>query len=246
MALTAYLAATRRLLQNPQAPTSLYSDSDLTSYINTARGQIAGENECIRNAATLALVAAQRVYLFSAITLGSPSTGIQGVLNVRMAAYQVGNGERLMRTRGFEYFKTYFLNKPVQTPGPPAEWAQYGQGASGSLYVSPLPDGAYTLNLDTVCRPIDLADDTTAEAIPYPWTDCVPFFAAYYAYLGSQVPARSADAERMFQRYEEFAARARVISNPTVQPYIYPRSGDPTKQNKLGLQPRNSDGSQGQ
>ena len=43
--LTAYLNATAILLQNPVAPTSLYSTANLTTFINTARGQLAGESE---------------------------------------------------------------------------------------------------------------------------------------------------------------------------------------------------------
>ena len=59
--LTAYLLATRRLLQLPSAAsTTLYTDTDLTAYLNTARGQLAGESECIRIHGTIPTVAAQR------------------------------------------------------------------------------------------------------------------------------------------------------------------------------------------
>jgi len=40
--LASYITQTQRLLQNPGAPISLYSTADITSYVNIARGQLAG------------------------------------------------------------------------------------------------------------------------------------------------------------------------------------------------------------
>lgn len=228
--LTAYLTQTARLLQNPAASTALYSDADLTSYINTARGQMAGETECIRVNASLAITAAQRTYAFPTISLGV--SGVSGVFNVRQASVLVGGGQTWMRPRPFEWFNLYMLNQVVPTTGQPTTWSQYAQGTTGSLFLYPLPDTDYTLTLDTSCFPIPLVDDTTVEAIPYPWTDAVPFFAAYYAYMSAQ---RQGDAETMLKRYKEFAGRARQMSNPSVLPFIYPSSGDPTLQAKLGM-----------
>ena len=55
--LTAYLTRTRQLLQNPAATVALYADADLTAYINTARSELAGETECVRDYSTLAMAA---------------------------------------------------------------------------------------------------------------------------------------------------------------------------------------------
>lgn len=233
--LDAYLTQTRQLLQNPAAPNPLYSAADLTSYINRARGQLAGESESIRAIGTLALVAGQRVYDFSSITVPNAATrGIAGVFKVRMSSYALGSGQRLMTVRGWEWFNTYKMNTPVPQEGQPEEWAQYGQGTTGSIYVDPLPDQAYTLSLDCVCTPEDLADDNDPEAIPFPWTDAVCFFAAYYALLSSQNAARQNDADRMMSRYSEFTNRARRYSNPDLQRYVWSQSGDPTTPAKLG------------
>ena len=46
--LNAYLTSTQLLLQNPAPTAALYSPANLTSFINTARGQLAGESESIR------------------------------------------------------------------------------------------------------------------------------------------------------------------------------------------------------
>jgi hypothetical protein len=255
MALTAYETALQNLLQAPGAPATLYPTSNLDLWINTARGQLAGEGECIRAIGTISTVIGQRNYNFSAINFGvSATTGIQGALNVRRISYNVASGQAWMPPREWEYFDLYYMNNPVPTQGAPARWAQYGQGAAtpatgssstGSFYLDPPPDAIYTLNCDCTCYPIVLANDTTVEAIPYLWTDCVPFFAAYYAFLTSQTGARQADAERMYGYYKEFLNRARMISNPSVNRSQYEQAADPASINKLGVQQRAGAGNGG-
>lgn len=235
MALTAYLNATRRLLQNPSAPTTLYSDPDLTSYINTARGQLAGESESARFMATLPLSSSTQVYNFSSISL-SGSVGLQGVIHIRTAWIQSGGGRVWIRPRSFKWFSLYELNATVPKTGQPSIWSQYAQGVNGSIYVSPIPTQSYTAFLDCVCYPIALVDDSTAEAIPYLWTDAIPYYAAYMALLGAQSQVRTADAERMFQKYTEFVNRARRFVTPDILPGQYEQQVNPVRSNQLGLQ----------
>lgn len=248
--LTAYINATRNLLNYPSAATQLFSDAVLTTFINTARGQLAGEAECIRYQATLTVTPGTNVYNFSSLNTGTPATtGIQGVINVRSLRYTVGSGFLWIAPRAWEWFQLYFLNDAAPDEGPPTDWAQYGQGsagglntvgssASGSFYLNPTPDLAYVLTCDCVCFPIPLVADATVEAIPYLWTDAVPYFAAYLAYLSAQTGARQADAQRMFELYQLFLGRARQASNPSVNRTLYPQSPDPTLLNKLGTPTR--------
>lgn len=239
--LTQYITQTQQLLQNPPAPTSLYPVSSLTSWINTARGQLAGESESIRFIASIPTVIGQQTYPFTSISL-TLATGVQGVINVRNMWYGLNKGQKWVRPRGFEWFSLYELNTVNPQSGPPAIWSQYGQGVSGSFYVSPLPDAVYTLYLDCVCYPQALVTDATPEAIPYLWTDAVPFFAAWYALLAAQSAARQADADRMFQRYQDFVNRARRFSTPSTLPGLYPQAPNPLLPAQLGLTPKAGDG----
>jgi len=236
--LNAYLTQTRRLLQNPPAPTNLYSSQDLTDFINLARGQLAGENEAVRVYASLSTTPAQRVYPFSSIDTSSVQ-GVDSVFNIKQITVAVAAGGQFVHNRSFQWFNLFFLAKAVPESGRPSAWAQFAQGTTGSLYLNPIPDDVYTLNLDTVCLPIPLVDDTTVEAIPYPWTDCVPFFAAYYAYMSAQ---RQADADKMFQRYEQFAQRARGMSNPSVLRKNFAQAPDELATNRLGVAPPSGGG----
>lgn len=245
--LNTYLAQTARLLSNPAAPSPLYSTADLTAYINYARGQLAGETECIRRRLTLTTVIDQRDYDFSSIAIGTPSaTGVQGVINVRSAFFNIASGQQRITPRPWEWFELYGLNNPVPESNAPAMWAQYGQGAApgstgsfagGSLYLDPPPNLVYTLYLDCVCYPIALTSDSDKEAIPYLFTDAVPFFAAYYAFLSSQGGMRQADAERMYNHYQTFVERASRAVNPSVLRAQYERAKDPIQSLKVGVRP---------
>lgn len=246
--LTAYLTDTKNLLQNPSAPTTLYDTTSLTIWINKARGQVAGEAECCRVLGTISTVIDQRNYNFSSINTGvSATNGVAGVIHVRAIRYAVGDGYQWVRPRNWEWFDLYKMNNPVPVSGAPEVWSQYGQGAipisggsdaSGSFFLDPPPNIIYALTCDCVCFPIPLVNDATKEAIPFMWTDAVPFLAAYFALMSAQTGARYGDAERLFQHYETFMERARKQANPSVNRYLYQQSPDPTLINKLGQQPK--------
>jgi hypothetical protein len=247
--IAAYLKQTRRLLQLPGIQsTSLYSDADLTDFINISRGQVAGEGECIRVSATIPTVVGQQVCRFQDASVGTPATtGVQGIINVRSIHYQVGTGALWIPPRPWPWFSLYELNNAAPQPGPPRTWAQFGQGAApsgaanttingGSFYLSPIPDDVYVLNLNAVCYPQPLALDTDVEALPYFWTDCVPFFAAYFALMSAQTNARMADAANMYKgHYGEFMDRARKQSNASTNRWQYDGAGDPAQGPKMGM-----------
>lgn len=249
MPLATYRTRVKQLLQNPAAPTSLYATADLDLWINQARGQVAGQGECIRALGTLATVSTQRPYNFTSINIGVVgTTGRAGVINVRSIMLTSGSGQKWITPRPWEWFQLYSMNNTAPTNGAPTSWAQYGQGAgfsaqqpttaTGSLYLDPPPDAIYTLNCDCVCYPQDLVDDTTVEAIPAFWTDAVAYFAAYLALLSAQTSVRMNDAQRMLQLFEEFMARARQFSNPSVLRNQYAQASDSTLINRLGMQPK--------
>jgi len=224
--LNTYILQTQQLLQNPAAPVALYSTADLTTYINRARQQLAGEAQCVRVYSTMPTVAGVERYQFGAINV---PVSVEGVFNIRTMWSRPSVGEqRWLQPRPFEWFSLYVLNRQVALPpGIPTQWAQYSQGEIGSFFVDPVPNSVVNLVMDTACIPIELQDDNDPEVIPFPFTDAVPFFAAYYALLSAQAPARQADAERMMQRYQEFLERARRISTPEILPFQNPQTVNP-------------------
>jgi len=248
--LTTYITQTQRLLQNPAPATGLYSEALVKDAINTARKQLAGEAQCIRVIGSIDTVADQRVYSFADIDLGG-AAGVAGIFHVRRINFATGDGQKFVTPRPWEWFDQFCLNNPVpfgnaDNPNDryPQTWSQYGQGGgaptggsaqSGSFYLDPPPDIAYTLYCDCVCYPVTLVDDSTLEAIPFIFTDAVPFFAAYYVLLTSQTQARRADAESYYGYYQTFLDRARKIANPSVLTWQYEQSPDPAQQGKAGI-----------
>lgn len=238
--LNQYLQRTQQLITD--AKSELLTPVFLTSFINTARGQLAGEAECIRIMGTLPTVVGQRVYNFSSINVGvSATTGVQAPIHIRTISYSVpgADGQLWIPPRAWAWFSLYALNNATPLSGAPEEWSQFSQGAapgdsgsagSGSFYISPLPDTVYTLNCNCVCYPIQLVDDSTVEAIPFLWTDAVPYFAAYLAYLYVQ---NGGAAKNMMEMYAMFVKRARGAATPATGGWQYEQSDDPAQLSKF-------------
>lgn len=233
--LDTYVAQVQGLLHDPNA--ALYSTSLLQGYVNSARGQIAGEGMCIRQVLTPPSVNGQQAYTFSSLASTSTvtlATGTSGILTVRKASHQIGAATPYrMDGRPWDYFFNYCLTAP--TSGAPTKWAQLtmgnkgvaivsGSAADGTLYLWPTPTALTTgtLTLDCVLTPYALDNvSNLTEALPYPWTDAVQYFAAYLAYTNAQ---RNADADRMWKLYQVFMQRARDISTPSALPRNFPLS----------------------
>lgn len=214
--LNQYLQQTQLLLNDTAQQE--YNTTDLTAYINTARGQIAASTQCVRFLGSLSVVATTQSYPLSGI--GGAQTGSTGAFNIRMVARQITNaGAVLLEYRPWEWAFTYWLANPAPVAGPPTGWTQQQPGPLGSIYFNAPPDTAYTLKIDCVGGVAALTSDSSPEAISYPWTDGVPYFAAYLAYLNSQ---RAADSQSMFARWEMFAAWATKQTTPTVLPDYSP------------------------
>lgn len=244
--LTQYLTRTAQLLQNPAATQSLYSESDLTGYINEARGQLAGTAECIRAAGPLTITQGVVGYTFAAITPPA-GQGIGQAIHVRNLWQEIGNGGyHYISPRPYPWYAVYSANNPAlqSQQGPPDTWSQYGQGVNGSIFFSPSPDQTYTIATDSVWLPMPLATDGDPEPIPALWTDAVPFYAAWLALLASQTGARSGEADKMLERYGEMMANARRSATPDILPDIWDQSPSPVRQNQLGIAPRPRGGQQ--
>jgi hypothetical protein len=63
---------------------------------------------------------------------------------------------------------------------------------------------------DCFCLPIDLETDDDPEAIPLPWTECVPYFAAHLAFLEMQNLNAGGFYLQLFEKMmHDFSAYAR-------------------------------------
>ena len=229
-----YLQRTQLLLNDPKE--ERFNLFDLLSYVNTARGQVAGEGECIRQYGELVVSPPGGVqYPFSLIVIPGSEAGLGGFINVRMITYQIASGALRVNAREWEWFNNYVLAKAVPFVGAPKYWAQFGQGNTGSIFINYL-DFQYTLNLDIVAFPADLVNAFDPDPIPPLWSDAVPYFAAYLALL--TMPGGEKSADEMFRLYQLFAQRARTFATPSALPHQYSQVPDPTMPAKLGIVPK--------
>jgi hypothetical protein len=204
MLLSQYLAITQSLIQSPQSPIPLITPALLTTYINIARSQVATDGECVRTSGTGTVAAGVAVQPLAQLALSSNAVA-QPL--VSRNAYLVGVRVDI---RPWDWFVAYQLNHPATaTP----VMSHQGQGTFADIYISSLAGGG--LWVDVVGVPAALVDDTTPDALPFPWTDAVPFYAAYYAYMSFQ---RQADADMFMMRYRDLMRRARGESTSTMLP----------------------------
>lgn len=165
----------------------------------------------------------QEVYPFAAVTpgLAFSGSGILEILQVNSVSLIWGTFRYTPTHLGFSKYQAQVRNYSAGGYlGQPGISAQFGQGDAGSLYLYPVPDQSYAMEWDCFCLPVPLLDDSTVEAIPYPWTEAVPFRAAYYALSGKQ---RFADADRMWKESERFLKNARQQAQSRGIPSWYGR-----------------------
>ena len=215
-----YITQVQTLLHDPYA--QFYPPAVLTGFINEARQQIALEGECIRGLGGLATLANQNLYQNSAVAVPATPAGIAGLITPRTILY----GTLPLENRSWDWFMFYWLGLAKPPGNTPAAWCPFLMGgattalqATGSFYVGPIPAAVYSLTIDGVWFPEDLATDATPEAIPYPWTDAVQFYATFLAYLDSQ---RGNDARTMYETYELFMTRARGVVTPLREQKTFP------------------------
>jgi hypothetical protein len=103
--------------------------------------------------------------------------------------------------------------------GRPLAFSNYGQS---NIYIGPIPDEAYQLEIDTVILPEPLVTSTEVDTIKDPYTTSVKFYAAYLAKYYEQ---SYGEAEIYKQEYNKQTASVltsvftRRIPTPYSSPY---------------------------
>ena len=159
----------------------------------------------------------QEVYPYSGIDV-SYFPGVKSVYFVRSISLIYSNYRYSVPQYAFSTYQALIRQYVAsQYQYVPTFAAQFGQGVGGSLFMYPVPSQTYQLELDCQCLPQDMIDDQSVEAIPEPWTDCVPYWAAHLAMLELQ----NGNAARMYldlfeKRVKDISAHVRPgrISNP--------------------------------
>lgn len=211
--LSSYITATRRLLHDSNG--TMYSDSELTDGINTGRKKVSLDTYCLRSLQTVNLVAGTETYSVQAAT--SLLTRAIDVMNLtvlwgnqRVPLLQMVWTEFNANMRVWQSFQNM-----------PAAYSKYG-GPLGPIYIGPVPNTAYVSEWDVAYVPTDLVDDTTIDPLNYPFSDPVPYYAAYTAKFKQQAYGEAALYQQQYKEKAYWAINStfsRVLPNV----YAYPQ-----------------------
>lgn len=155
------------------------------------------------------------VYNFSDVNLDM-YPGVLSIYRIQSVSLLFSQFRYSLSVYDFSTYQSLIRNWSQQWQYVPAVCAQYGQGVGGSFYFYPLPSQQYQVEFDCFCLPSDLVNDLSDEAIPAPWTDAVPYFAAHLGYLEIQNMNRAMGYldlfDKMIQRYSDYARVGRRVN----------------------------------
>ena len=163
------------------------------------------------------LVQGQEVYRFEDVDV-STFPGVDSVYMVKSVSVIFANTRYVLPCYAFSVYQAMIRNYPVGFYNIPAVMSQYGQGEDGSFYVYPPPAQTLQTEWDCFCLPQDLVTNDSIEAIPQPWQDPIPYFAAHLAYGELQ----NFNASKFYlDLYNDFMTRHGGYARPgrAVNPY---------------------------
>lgn len=168
-----------------------------------------------------ATVADQQEYPFSAIPLFR-NPGVRAVVAIRNIVViwtnlrypTFGVSYTRFQARYNPYSRGTFLYAPIIR-------CQRGEGEDGSIMFSPVPNQVYPLEADCNCVPIDLATDQDFDAIPAPWDQAPPFWAAWLALQERTDDKAERIAQARLSYFRMLMRRARAFSQPQLMTSPY-------------------------
>jgi len=169
-----YIFVTRRLLHDANA--NFWTDQELTIDINGARQRLVRDTGALRRLQTSTVTQGKEVYNFADLPEGDQTMDVL-TINLYWGTTRVPLMYKPWTQFNAElrYYQSYI--------GQPVAFSLYG---TNSFYIGPLPDQTYTIELDTVIRPVDMVNLSDVEVIKDPWTEPVPYYAAYTAKFKEQ------------------------------------------------------------
>lgn len=204
--LQTYLTATQRLLHDANA--NFWSTGQLTDYINAARDRVVADTGCNRQLLSMSTVASQESYAFPA---PSPGKAVIDILNITLLW-----GTQRVPLNYYPFTRFNVELRPWQTfVSRPVAFTVYGQS---SFRLGPVPDQIYTMELDCVCTAVDLVAATDVDVLIFPFTEPVPYYAAY---LAKEYEQSYEEAERHQKAYQQkiFTAQRSSFTRRIVSPY---------------------------
>ena len=212
MTLSDYLTDTRRLLHDSTA--QYWLDADLTAYINKGMQRVAERCKQVRLLQSVTLAAGSSPY---SIAYGSlPNPGTIDVLGIVVIW-----GATRIQLRQVSYTKlTTFYQAWTTYSDVPQYMARYGKN---QIILAPPPGITYQSEWDTAVYPPALAASSDADVSGAPYTEPVPYYAAYWAKMTFQQYDEAAKFNAM---YKEAISACPTIAMERMIESMYDQSED--------------------
>jgi hypothetical protein len=191
--LAGYITETRRLLHDVNA--NFWTNAELTDYINDGRNHLVQDTGCNRILQSHTVTATIETIDFVDLPEGVNTIDVLTINlfygNSRVPLYY-------MPWTNFNAQLRYYQNNT----GRPIAFSFYGPK---KVFVGPRPDQDYVMEFDTVVLKAPLTDASPTETLPTPFTEAVPFYAAYLAKYQEQ---SYGEAEIFKQEYQKHVMQA--------------------------------------
>jgi hypothetical protein len=152
----------------------------------------------------------QESYNFSDFPV-SQFPGVKSVFAVIETSVIYANYRYSLPYYAFSVYQSMIRQYPRQYYYVPTMHTQFGQGTNGNLLMYPIASQQYQFEVDCLCLPVDLVSDNDYEALPEPWTDSVPYFAASLCYEEIQ----NLNAAAYYQKkYDDFVHKYSAYARP--------------------------------
>lgn len=150
--------------------------------------------------------------------LGDLEPGLGVILGIQSITVSWGSVRPMLAWRDFTWLQAYARASSMRYQNYPAYWAQYGQGATGSLYLWPISSQYCAMEADCYFSVQDLSEAQTVDLIPAPWAEPVYYYAAHLAFRNAQRPD---DAREMLAEHNRLMVQARASVSPDRMPDPY-------------------------
>jgi hypothetical protein len=191
--LSGYITQTRRLLHDVNA--NFWTDAELTDYINDGRNTLVRDTGCNRVLQNHTAPYNVETIDFADLPEGNNTVDVLNVIlywgNSRIPLYYLPWTDFNAQLR---YWQDY--------TGRPVGFSMYGPK---KIFIGPKPDQAYQMEIDTVVLVDPMVAGSDVETLPTPFTEAVPFYAAYIAKYQEQ---SYGEAEIFKQEYSKHVMEA--------------------------------------
>ena len=212
-----YIQATATATVGGGAITAITITNAGTGYVDVPTVTIDGDGTGAVATAVLTphifTVSGQEKYDFSTFNavIASIFPGASTVIGIQTIAVSWGAMKPVLDRSDWSSLQAYYRSYNLGFMNYPKTWAQYGQGATGSAYLWPVPSLVSQMDVDCYCDVLDLSNVQTTDLIPEPWSEPVCYYAAYFAYWNAQ---RFDDARTAKAEHDRLMAEARSSTSP--------------------------------